>query len=106
VLVLTSFEGCANSYVNDSKVKLLVHVPCWFFSYLWNKTSEKGVGFLPPPPASVRESFTIEYTIVFERTSLKDLYVAEFAWKEPTARALNSTLLIENSNSPSDGRSR
>jgi signal peptidase I len=84
--------------INGSIARLSIGIPSQFFSYLWNKSSAKGVSFLPSPPASVQESFDVSCTTIFDKAMLSGRYVAVFSWREPIVRSFNDTLIVENHN--------
>jgi len=83
---------------NGSITRLSIHIPAEFFSYLWNRTSARGVSFLPSPPVAVQESFSISCSVVFDKATLSGNYIAAFSWREPVVKSFNDTLIIENVN--------
>lgn len=85
-------------FVNGSIAIVDVHIPRDFYQFLWNRTSAKGVGYLPSPPASVMESFTISCVFKLDRGELRSSYIATFNWREPILKSFNDTLVIDNSN--------
>jgi len=84
--------------INGSIARLSIDIPSQFFSYLWNKSSAKGISFLPSPPASVQESFDVSCTTIFDKAMLSGRYIAVFSWREPIVKAFNDTLIVENQN--------
>ncbi|MCI4438214.1 MAG: signal peptidase I [Ignisphaera sp.] len=85
-------------FVNGSTAIIDVHIPKNFYQFLWNRTSAKGVGYLPSPPASVMESFPIDCVFRLDRGELRGSYVAVFNWIEPIVKSFNDTLVIVNDN--------
>jgi signal peptidase I len=85
-------------FFNGSIATIGIHIPRDYYQFLWNKTSAKGVSFLPSPPASVMGSFTISCVFKLDRGELKGSYIATFNWREPILKSFNDTLVIDNSN--------
>jgi signal peptidase I len=85
-------------FFNGSIATIGIHIPRDYYQFLWNKTSAKGVSFLPSPPASVMESFTISCVFKLDRGELRGSYIATFNWREPILKSFNDTLVIDNSN--------
>jgi len=85
-------------FVNGSTAIIDVHIPKNFYQFLWNRTSAKGVGYLPSPSASVMESFPIDCIFKLDRGELRGSYVAVFNWREPIVKSFNDTLVINNDN--------
>ena len=93
-----SLEVNTTRFVNGSTAIIDVHIPRDFYQFLWNRTSAKGVGYLPSPPASVMESFSIVCVFRLDRGELRGSYVAVFNWREPIVKSFNDTLVIVNDN--------
>ncbi|MEM0352448.1 MAG: hypothetical protein QW459_05655 [Sulfolobales archaeon] len=92
-----SLEGFGEAEVEVSGSLLRVRVPREYFEWLYQVRSAERP-YLPPPPASLYQVFTISCSVRLDKGRLESRFVATFSWREPAVRSEGSRVAVVNEN--------
>ncbi|MEM4665051.1 MAG: hypothetical protein QXX12_08095 [Nanopusillaceae archaeon] len=92
-----ALEGFGEAEVEVSGSLLRVRVPREYFAWLYQvRSAEKP--YLPPPPVSLYQAFTISCSVRLDRGRLESRFVTAFSWREPAVRSEGSRVVVVNEN--------